>query len=96
MMQRAMNQAATRESLSRLRLTACTIDLTRREVIREGTVVRLTSLESNLLTQRAQRHEEVVSREERLRSVWGYHPGVVSRAADNTIRRLRRKIEQSA
>jgi predicted ATPase len=34
-----------------------------------------------------------VSREELLRKVWGYAPGVVSRAVDTTVGRLRAKVE---
>ncbi|MDG1478806.1 MAG: winged helix-turn-helix domain-containing protein [Myxococcota bacterium] len=92
----ATNSTVSDGVSARLRLTVCTIDLTRREVVRDGAVVRLTSLETRLLTFLTERRMQVVSREDLLQSVWGYHPGVVSRAVDNTVRRLRQKIEQNA
>src|SRR5262249_44810287 len=53
----------------------------------------LTPLEGELLGYLWRAAERVVTREELLREVWGYHPTVVSRAVDHTVRRVRQKIE---
>ena len=37
-----------------------------------------------------------VSRDRMLAEVWGYSPSTVSRACDNTVRRLREKLESDA
>jgi len=55
---------------------------------------RLTSLEARLLAYLAERAGQAVSRDELLVQVWEYAPGVVTRALDTTVRRLRRKIER--
>jgi DNA-binding winged helix-turn-helix (wHTH) protein/tetratricopeptide (TPR) repeat protein len=53
----------------------------------------LSPIEGKLLRYLVQRPGEVVPREELLTEVWGYRPGVVSRTIDNTVRRLRTKLE---
>ncbi|MFT4623210.1 MAG: putative ATPase/DNA-binding winged helix-turn-helix (wHTH) protein/Tfp pilus assembly protein PilF [Myxococcota bacterium] len=78
----------------RLRLTTCTIDLSRRAVIAgDGSATRLTEREAELLAYLAARAGQTVGREELLQQVWGYAPTVTSRAADATAARLRAKIE---
>lgn len=54
----------------------------------------LTSTEAALLRHLAERPGQVVSRDDLLQRVWGYRPGVVSRAVDKTMARLRRKVER--
>ena len=53
----------------------------------------LTRLEAELLTYLAGHIRQVVSKQDLLSEVWGYHPQSRSRAVDFTVRRLRRKIE---
>lgn len=60
-----------------------------------GTLARLTPKERGLLSYLAARPDEVISRESLLVYVWGYAPGVVSRAVDKTMARLRVKIERN-
>jgi predicted ATPase/DNA-binding response OmpR family regulator len=73
---------------------AVRIDLERRWVeSADGQRERLTSLEARVLRYLAERSERVVGRDELLTEVWGYSVATVSRACDNTIRRLRTKIE---
>ncbi len=56
--------------------------------------VRLTFHEFKLLQYLAQRRQQVVHREELLTEVWGYmNPKVVTRSIDQTVVRLRKKIE---
>ena len=76
----------------RLNFETCTIDLDARVVIRR-TDVRLTPLEWALLDYLAAQHGRAVERDELLEAVWGYRAGVQTRAVDNTVARLRKKIE---
>lgn len=69
------------------------VDLDREEVVRDGAAVALTTLEARLLAYLVRHQGRDVSREELHVEVWGYHPDVVTRAADNTMRRLRTKLE---
>lgn len=57
--------------------------------------VRLTHREFELLRYLAERRDKVVHRDELLREVWGYLDGnVITRTVDQTIARLRKKIER--
>ena len=57
--------------------------------------VRLTHHEFKLLQYLAERREQVVHRDELLREVWGYlNPDGTSRSVDQTVFRLRHKIER--
>ncbi len=69
------------------------MDLDQGVVARGGQRARLTTLELRLLEFLAGRPHQEVDRDELLIKVWGYRPGVVSRSVDNTVRRLRQKIE---
>jgi len=80
-----------------LRLTHTTVDLQREIVVdRAGVEVSLTSREAALLRYLSARPGESVSRDELLTEVWGYSGAVNSRATDNHMRRLRKKIEADA
>ncbi len=78
----------------RLTLRTCEIDLARRQVYREGATLKLTALEGALLAYLGARPGQTVDRQELLEQVWGYRPGVRSRAVDHAVRRLRAKIER--
>ncbi|MEQ1507291.1 MAG: winged helix-turn-helix domain-containing protein, partial [Myxococcota bacterium] len=69
------------------------VDLTNRRV--EGPAGRhhLTPLEASLLQFLIVRRGTTVSRDELLTEVWGYSRRVMTRAVDNTVSRLRRKVE---
>jgi predicted ATPase/DNA-binding winged helix-turn-helix (wHTH) protein len=69
------------------------VDLRRRRVERSGTVSALTSKEAELLAYLVERVNQIVSRDELLREVWGYADSVTSRAPDTAVRTLRKKIE---
>lgn len=78
-------------------LSACVVYLDVRRVEGgEGGVAsgRLTTKEAELLTYLRDQAPRVVSREELLVQVWGYAPGVNSRAVDKTMNRLRAKVER--
>ncbi len=76
-----------------MKLTACTVDLSRGVVQRDGRLVRLTPLEARLLTYLAANPTRVIPRGELLREVWEYSAAVRTRADAATVLRLRGKLE---
>lgn len=52
----------------------------------------LTPNEFNLLSYLFENKEKAISREELLNKIWGYNSEVETRAADDTVKRLRKKI----
>jgi DNA-binding winged helix-turn-helix (wHTH) protein/tetratricopeptide (TPR) repeat protein len=69
------------------------VDLSTREVHRDGAIAQLRHKEAELLGYLADRMGKVVPREELLVEVWGYHPDSRSRTLDTTVRRIRARIE---
>ncbi len=59
-------------------------------------VLDLTPYEYNLLSYLMQHKDKAVSRNELLNKVWGYDSEVETRAADDTVRRLRKKLIESS
>ncbi|MDN5351408.1 MAG: hypothetical protein PWQ12_324 [Clostridiales bacterium] len=57
--------------------------------------MELTPNEFNLLTYLVENQDRAVSRGELLEKVWGYSSEVETRACDDTVRRLRKKMAQS-
>jgi len=78
---------------SSLKLGIRTIDLDRGVVEGSCYSATLTSTELRLLVYLAVRPGQPVGRDELYTQVWGYGPGVRSRALDATVRRLRAKLE---
>jgi DNA-binding response OmpR family regulator len=72
------------------------VDVTRSRVQRDGQLVSLTSLEFHLLRHFIERAGTPISREELLRSVWGYEAGAFTRTVDIHVHGLRQKLEQDA
>ncbi len=70
------------------------VDIGRRRVQRDGRLMSLTAMESRLLTLLAARTPEPVARVDLLTEVWGYRPAVETRTVENTVRRLRTKLER--
>lgn len=58
----------------------------------KNNILDLTPNEFNLLSYMFENKERAVSREELLNKVWGYGSEVETRAADDTVKRLRKKI----
>lgn len=69
------------------------IDLNRYEVEKRGQVIDLTIREYELLKFLASSPEQVFSREQLLKEVWGYEYYGDIRTVDVTVRRLREKVE---
>ena len=76
-----------------LRFGNLTIDLTRREVLRNGAPVQLKPQEYELLLFLARHRGQALSREYLLENVWGWEFSGNSRTVDVHVRWLREKIE---
>ena len=72
-----------------------TINLKSKIVTMGDRQLDLTPNEYNLLCYLMEHQERAVSRNELLNKVWGYDSIVETRAADDTVRRLRKKISDS-
>lgn len=70
-----------------------TIDLDRYEVTKNGDVIELTLREFELLKFLATQPNQIFTREQLLKDVWGYEYFGDIRTVDVTVRRLREKIE---
>lgn len=70
-----------------------TVKLRQRLVLRKGRRIPLSAREFELLRYLVAHRNEVVSREQLLRDVWGYHQLSVTRTVDNYIARLRTQLE---
>jgi DNA-binding response OmpR family regulator len=79
-----------------LRAGTLALDLTRREVQRDGATVQLSDREFRLLHHLLEHQGEVISRERLLSEVWGYHFNPGSNVVDVCIRRLRKKLGADA
>jgi DNA-binding response OmpR family regulator len=77
----------------RFRLGHMEVDFARQQARRRGRPVRLSFREFELLRYLAIRKGEVVTREELMKHVLGYSPLATSRAVDNLIVHLRKKVE---
>jgi two-component system alkaline phosphatase synthesis response regulator PhoP len=86
------SQASPAEA-SRLQLGAVEVDFTRQQVSRRGRPLKLSFREFELLRYLAGRRGEVVTREDLMKHVLGYSPEATSRAIDNLIVHLRKKVE---
>jgi DNA-binding response OmpR family regulator len=70
------------------------IDFTKMEVLRDGKAIALTAQEFKTLKFMVQNAERVITRDELLNEVWGYHNYPSTRTVDNHILKLRQKLEQ--
>ncbi|WKD61805.1 DNA-binding response regulator MtrA [Corynebacterium ciconiae DSM 44920] len=71
------------------------IDVPSHSVTRDGEETQLTPIEFDLLTELARKPGQVLSREELLEKVWGYHNASDTRLVNVHIQRLRAKIEKN-
>jgi DNA-binding response OmpR family regulator len=75
-----------------LRVGMLELDVPRRRVQVEGRAADLTDREFHLLHHLVRHPGEIVSREQLLEAVWGYHFDPGSNVVDVCIRRLRKKL----
>lgn len=71
------------------------IDTKGKTVKAAGHELQLTPNEYDLLKYLVERNDQAVSRDELLESVWGYNTEIETRATDDTVRRLRKKLDTS-
>lgn len=76
-----------------LRFGVVEVDFMRYEARRHGQLVELTRKEFALLRFLSSREDIVVSRDELLNQVWGFHSYPVTRTVDNHVSSLRAKLE---
>ena len=82
-----------RPSIGHMRLGDVELDFGTHRALRGTQSLGLSNREFELLHYLAERPGKVVTREELLRAVWGYHEETLTRTIDNFVVRLRRKIE---
>jgi DNA-binding response OmpR family regulator len=70
------------------------VDVSKMEVVREGKTITLTAQEFKTLKFMLQNPERVITRDELLNEVWGYHNYPSTRTVDNHILKLRQKLEK--
>jgi DNA-binding response OmpR family regulator len=83
----------TRPDVEQLELGRVKIDFRTLQAWDRGQPIELTHREFELLRYLAERQEVVVDRDELLREVWGYASAPNTRAVDQAVVRLRKKIE---
>jgi DNA-binding response OmpR family regulator len=88
---RAQLRTASRGTTT-IRTDTLRIDLVSRQVLVEGSAVRLSTTEFELLVYLAQNRPHVLSREEILRAVWGYNHDPGTNVLEVYIGYLRRKL----
>jgi two-component system alkaline phosphatase synthesis response regulator PhoP len=69
------------------------IDLRHQRAQKGHRTISLSSLECDVLRHLTARQGEIVSRDQLLKTVWGYQTSCTTRSVDNLIGRLRQKIE---
>ena len=68
------------------------IDTKNKEAVLNGEILMLTPNEYDLLLYLFRNSDRAVSRDELLENIWGYQTEIETRATDDTVRRLRKKI----
>ena len=91
----SQKHAAPESAPEAVSIGALMLDEGRRLVLRDNAPLALTPTEYALLRYLMLRAGQAVSREELLNEVWGFETAVETRATDDTVRRLRRKLEGS-
>lgn len=71
------------------------MDVKSKTVKAKGQPVTLTPNEYDLLKYLIEHSDQAISRDELLERIWGYNTEIETRATDDTVRRLRKKLEHS-
>ncbi len=87
------SQKHAQEMPETLTMGALALDDPGRRVLRDGTPLALSPTEYELLKYLMLHGGQAVSREELLNQVWGFGTAVETRATDDTVRRLRQKLD---
>jgi two-component system alkaline phosphatase synthesis response regulator PhoP len=83
---------ASQSSVGNYSIGIYSLDLRRQQLLREGVATPLSTQEFKLLKYLFEHRGEVVSRDELLSAVWGYHRSMYTRTVDVHIAWLRRKL----
>lgn len=75
-----------------IRFSDITIDINKRNVCSRGKSIDVTPMEFLLITYLIRNKDKAVSREEMLKNVWKFDFDVDSRATDDVVKRLRKKL----
>jgi DNA-binding response OmpR family regulator len=89
----AVLRRARPNSIAHMNLGDVELNFGTHRALRGKQSLGLSNREFELLHYLAERPGKVVTREELLRAVWGYHEETLTRTIDNFVVRLRRKIE---
>jgi DNA-binding response OmpR family regulator len=81
-------------NIDRFAFDDITVDFTKMELTRGGQPVPLTTHEFKLLKFFVSNANRVISREELLNEMWGFHNYPTTRTVDNQILKLRQKLEK--
>jgi DNA-binding response OmpR family regulator len=92
-LRRSDSMAEVVPATSRREYPGLAIDISRRQVWRDGQEINLTVTEFNVLALLTSRPGHVYSRSDLLREVWGYEVDIETRTVDAHVYRLRKKIE---
>ena len=92
-LRRVVGARAPRPVTDRQAFGDVSVDLTTREVLRDGRAVKLTHLEFELLRFFLQHPNRVYERRDLLRDVWGVKHRASARTVDNFVAQLRGKLE---
>ena len=84
-----------RQEEATLRIGDIEIDLAAMSVKQNGVSLNLTPNEYNVFVYLIENKNRAVSRDELLDSIWGYGKDIETRACDDTVRRLRKKLAGS-
>ncbi len=93
---RRSKRTDSKENLSTAELTFGSLTLypERRTAVLDGTILSLTPTEFDFLTYLVEHQDRAVSRDELLKNLWQYQWQADTRAADDLVKRLRRKLRE--
>ena len=83
------------EKVEKVKFGNIKIDVTKKQAYVDDEEIALTPLEFDFLKYLIQKNNQAISREELLKEVWKIAYDIDTRATDDTVKRLRRKIADS-
>ena len=90
----ALRHTSRTANVSRVDFDGITVDFKKMEVQRDSKIIVLTAQEFKTLQFLVLNADRVISRDELLNEVWGYHNYPSTRTVDNHILKLRQKLER--
>ena len=90
-----LDKQGPHDSPSVLSFADLSINQNSKTVLLDSSPLELTPNEYNLLCYLMENKDKAISRDELLNKIWGYNTEVETRAADDTVRRLRKKLSSS-